>query len=88
MTAGVPCRPWFSRLLVIGATAALGRVDLVEIQVRGALANGELSAGELRVAVLQLQYYVGWGNGTQLNNGAEAALRAHVAETTPMKENH
>jgi 4-carboxymuconolactone decarboxylase len=65
------------RLLVIGATAALGRADLIEIQVKGALVNDELSAEELREAVLQLQYYVGWGNGTQLNNGVEAALRAH-----------
>jgi 4-carboxymuconolactone decarboxylase len=70
------------RLLVIGATAALGRADLIEIQVRGALANGELSAEELREAVLQLQYYVGWGNGTALNNGVEAALREHAANQT------
>jgi 4-carboxymuconolactone decarboxylase len=67
------------RLLVIGATAALGRADLIEIQVRGALANGELSAEELREAVLHLQYYVGWGNGTQVNAGVEAALRQHAA---------
>jgi 4-carboxymuconolactone decarboxylase len=68
------------RLLVIGATAALGRADLIEIQVRGALANGELSAEELREAVLHLQYYVGWGNGSQVNNGVEAALHAHEKE--------
>ncbi|BBX94186.1 MULTISPECIES: carboxymuconolactone decarboxylase family protein [Mycolicibacterium] len=76
------------RLLVLGATAALGRADLVEIQVRGALANDELSAGELREAVLQLQYYVGWGNGTQLNNGVEAALRAHAESNHEKPENH
>lgn len=76
------------RLLVLGATAALGRADLVEIQVRGALANDELSAGELREAVLQLQYYVGWGNGTQLNNGVEAALRAHAENNHEKSENH
>jgi 4-carboxymuconolactone decarboxylase len=64
------------RLLVIGATAALGRADLIEIQVRGALANDELTAEQLREAVLQLQYYVGWGNGTQVHQGVEAALRA------------
>jgi 4-carboxymuconolactone decarboxylase len=67
------------RLLVIGATAALGRADLIEIQVRGALANDELTAEQLREAVLQLQYYVGWGNGTQLHQGVEAALRAAAA---------
>jgi len=68
------------RLLVIGATAALGRADLIEIQVRGALANRELSAEELREAVLQLQYYVGWGNGSQVDSGVEAALRAYEKE--------
>ncbi|MFJ8816378.1 carboxymuconolactone decarboxylase family protein [Amycolatopsis thermoflava] len=68
------------RLLVLGATAALGRADLIEIQVRGALHNGELTAEQLREAALHLQYYVGWGNGTQVNNGVEAALRAHAAE--------
>lgn len=67
------------RLLVIGATAALGRADLIEIQVRGALINGELSAEELREAVLQLHYYVGWGNGSQLAAGVEAALRRRTA---------
>ncbi|BBZ27362.1 putative 4-carboxymuconolactone decarboxylase [Mycolicibacterium madagascariense] len=70
------------RLLVIGATAALGRADLIEIQVRGALTNGELTPGELREAVLQLHYYVGWGNGTQVNNGVEAAIAAYENETT------
>ncbi|MET8757753.1 carboxymuconolactone decarboxylase family protein [Lentzea sp. NPDC004782] len=68
------------RLLVIGATAALGRADLIEIQVRGALANRELSAEELREAVLQLQYYVGWGNGSQVHNGVEVALRTYEKE--------
>jgi len=68
------------RLLVLGATAALGRADLIEIQVRGALHNGELTEEQLREAVLHLNYYVGWGNGTQVNNGVEAALRAHAAK--------
>ena len=78
------------RLLVIGATAALGRADLIEIQVRGALANDELTAQQLREAVLQLQYYVGWGNGTQLHNGVEAALRDIAPRTgapTETREN-
>ena len=67
------------RLLVMGATAALGRADLIEIQARGALANQELSPGELREAVLQLHYYVGWGNGTQVHLGIEAAIDQHAA---------
>jgi 4-carboxymuconolactone decarboxylase len=73
------------RLLVIGATAAMGRADLIEIQVRGALAGDELTAEQLREAVLHLHYYVGWGNGTQLHKGVEAALREHGTAKT--KEN-
>jgi 4-carboxymuconolactone decarboxylase len=70
------------RLLVLGATAALGRADLIQVQVEGALANEELTAEQLREAVLHLHYYVGWGNGTQVNKGVEAALRAHEAKET------
>lgn len=62
------------RLLVLGATAALGRADLIEVQVRGALLNDELTAEELQEAVLQLHYYVGWGNGTRVQEGVDAAL--------------
>jgi 3-hydroxyisobutyrate dehydrogenase-like beta-hydroxyacid dehydrogenase/alkylhydroperoxidase/carboxymuconolactone decarboxylase family protein YurZ len=64
------------RLLVLGATAALGRADLIEVQARGALLNKELTAGELEELVLQLHYYVGWGNGTRVQEGVSAALRS------------
>jgi 4-carboxymuconolactone decarboxylase len=76
------------RLLVIGATAALGRADLIEIQARGALQNHELSPGELREAVLQLHYYVGWGNGTQVNRGVEAAIGEREAQSIPESKEH
>ncbi|CAN5814900.1 carboxymuconolactone decarboxylase family protein [soil metagenome] len=76
------------RLLVMGATAALGRADLIEVQTRGALVNNELSPGELREAVLQLHYYVGWGNGTQVHNGVEAAIAEHIKRTNPHNEEH
>jgi 4-carboxymuconolactone decarboxylase len=76
------------RLLVIGATAALGRADLIEIQARGALQNDELSPGELREAVLQLHYYVGWGNGTQVNQGVEAAISERQAKSNPEAKEH
>jgi len=69
------------RLLVLGATAALGRPDLVQIQVRGALANHELTAEQLREAALQLAYYVGWGNATATHQGIEAALAETLQET-------
>lgn len=62
------------RLLVLGATAMLGRPDLIETQVRGALINGELTEAELDEIVLQLHYYAGWGNGTAVQAGVTAAL--------------
>jgi 3-hydroxyisobutyrate dehydrogenase-like beta-hydroxyacid dehydrogenase/alkylhydroperoxidase/carboxymuconolactone decarboxylase family protein YurZ len=64
------------RLLVLGATAALGRADLIEVQVRGALLNHELTREQLEEAVLQLHYYVGWGNGTRVQEGVTAALKS------------
>jgi 4-carboxymuconolactone decarboxylase len=76
------------RLLVMGATAALGRADLIEIQARGALENNELSPGELREAVLQLHYYVGWGNGTQVNQGIEAAISSRETQSSPASKEH
>jgi 4-carboxymuconolactone decarboxylase len=66
----------------------LGRADLIEIQARGALQNDELSPGELREAVLQLHYYVGWGNGTQVNNGVEAAISERQAKSDPEAKEH
>lgn len=65
------------RLLVIGATAAMGRADLIQVQVEGGLENDEFTVEELREAVLHLHYYVGWGNGTQVHNGVEAAVRTY-----------
>lgn len=67
------------RLLVLGATAALGRADLLEVQIRGALANGELTEEQLHEAVLQLAPYVGIGNATAMHRAALAAL----ADPTP-----
>ncbi len=66
------------RLLVIGATAMLGRADLIEQQVAGALVNKELSAEQLEEAVLQLWFYTGAGNATAVWRGVQAALKAHA----------
>ncbi|MCG7308957.1 carboxymuconolactone decarboxylase family protein [Brachybacterium sp. ACRRE] len=70
------------RLLVLGATAALGRSDLVHVQVRGALANDELDAQQLDEMVAFLAHYVGWGNATQFQQGVAAALADHDSATT------
>ena len=61
------------RLLVIGATAMLGRQDLIEYQVAGAIVNKELDDDALKEVVLQLAYYTGWGNATAVQRGIEAA---------------
>ncbi len=67
------------RLLVIGATAMLGRADLIEVQVFGALVNGELDRASLAEVSLQLAFYAGWGNTTAVNNGIDAALKRYAA---------
>jgi alkylhydroperoxidase/carboxymuconolactone decarboxylase family protein YurZ len=61
------------RLLVIAATASLGRADLIEVQVYGALANGELTIAELDEVLLHLAFYVGWPNATAIQTGIRNA---------------
>lgn len=61
------------RLLVIGATAMMGRADLIETQVYGALCNGELDEQQLEEVVLQLAFYCGWGNASAVSSGIEKA---------------
>jgi alkylhydroperoxidase/carboxymuconolactone decarboxylase family protein YurZ len=68
------------RLLVIGATAMLGRSDLIEVQVFGALVNGELDKASLAEVSLQLAFYAGWGNTTAVNTGIDAALKRYSAQ--------
>ena len=62
------------RLLVLGATAMLGRADLVEFQVKGGLLNGDFDKEQMDEATLQLAYYVGWGNASAFTRGVTAAL--------------
>jgi 3-hydroxyisobutyrate dehydrogenase-like beta-hydroxyacid dehydrogenase/alkylhydroperoxidase/carboxymuconolactone decarboxylase family protein YurZ len=82
--ADVWARPELSvrdrRLLVIGATAALGRADLMQIQVRGALANRELTTDQLNEVILHLAFYVGWGNATAVHRGVAAAIAEHQSK--------
>lgn len=61
------------RLLVLGATAMLGRADLVEIQMNGALINGEFTDEELDFLPLFILFYAGAGNTTTVFRGIEAA---------------
>jgi 4-carboxymuconolactone decarboxylase len=64
------------RLLIIGVTAALGRRDLIAIQVRGAIENGELDDEQLDEIPLHLAFYVGWGSAGEVYKGVEDARRA------------
>ena len=64
------------RLLVLGATAMLGREDLMETQVRGALANGELDDAALEEIALTLMFYAGAGNATSFYRSIQKARKA------------
>jgi 4-carboxymuconolactone decarboxylase len=61
------------RLMVLGATAMLGRADLVEIQMTGALKNGEFTDEQLEQIPLFMLFYAGAGNTTALFRGIHAA---------------
>jgi 4-carboxymuconolactone decarboxylase len=70
------------RLIVLGATAALGRGDLAEVQVRGAIANDELTEEQLQEIPLHLLFYLGVGNAGVLS-GAIARAVADAAPRPP-----
>src|SRR3546814_5718277 len=59
------------RLLVIGATTMLGRPDLIEVQVGGAIANDELTDEQLNEIPLLMLFYSGAGNATALHRSEE-----------------
>jgi 4-carboxymuconolactone decarboxylase len=61
------------RLMVLGATAMLGRADLIEVQIAGAICNGELTEEQLAQIPLFLLFYAGAGNTTSVLRGIEAA---------------
>lgn len=55
------------RLVVLGALAATGQIDVAEIQAGAALGNEELTPEQLEEIALFLCYYVGWPLGTKMN---------------------
>ena len=61
------------RLMVLGATTMLGRADLIEIQMVGALTNGEFTEEQLGQIPLFMLFYAGAGNTTALFRGIEGA---------------
>lgn len=61
------------RLMVLGLTTMLGRPDLIETQVTGALLNDELTMEQLEFIPHFLLFYAGAGNASALFRGIEAA---------------
>jgi 4-carboxymuconolactone decarboxylase len=79
-----------ARYLISMATAACssGPTDALDNYVRGALANAELSLGELREAALHLSVYAGWSRGGALDravDGAVTALNLDPVELPPIR---
>jgi 4-carboxymuconolactone decarboxylase len=65
------------RLFLIGMLVGQRAGDVLGIQVPAALANGELSAEELRELVILACHYDGWPNGARLNSVVEEAISRH-----------
>ncbi len=61
------------RLMVLGLTTMLGRADLIETQVTGALLNDEFTDDQLELIPHFLLFYAGAGNASALFRGIEAA---------------
>ena len=65
------------RLLLIGAIAALGEGTIMEIQLRAALRNKELTEEQVNEILVMLASYVGYPRATNLQ---AAIMRAIAAE--------
>ena len=65
------------RLLLLGLLVGLGESSVVEVQLKGALHNDELTADELREIVIFLTHYAGWPRGAVLNGQVEQAIAHH-----------
>ena len=65
------------RLLLIGAIAALGEGSVLEIQLRAALRNKELTEEQVNEILVMLASYIGYPRATNLQ---AAIMRAIAAE--------
>ncbi|MGW3352252.1 carboxymuconolactone decarboxylase family protein [Nonomuraea rubra] len=65
------------RLLLIGALAARGMNDVLDIQLPAALRNSELTADELREIAIFLTHYVGWPLGARLSVQIDTIVARH-----------
>ena len=59
VAAGI-CRSATAGSWCLGIAASLGRADLIEVQLLGALRNGEIEVAQVDEIVLHLAFYVGW----------------------------
>jgi 3-hydroxyisobutyrate dehydrogenase-like beta-hydroxyacid dehydrogenase/alkylhydroperoxidase/carboxymuconolactone decarboxylase family protein YurZ len=66
------------RLILVGSTTMIGRSDLLQVQLAGAVANGEFTDAQLDEMQLFLNYYAGIENGTSYLT-ALANVRAAAA---------
>jgi len=71
------------RLATIGAIAAQGQHDLLDIQFGAALDRGELDEEQVRELVIHLAHYVGWPLSTGAQAAAERAIAAHRKKQAP-----
>ena len=62
------------RLLLIGALAAGGKHDILDVQLEAAYRLGELDEQALREIVIFLAHYVGWPTAVTLNAQVEKLL--------------
>jgi 4-carboxymuconolactone decarboxylase len=75
------------RLLTLGVTAALGLGDTAEVQMYGALKNGELTPEQLGEAVVHLAYYAGWPCGQTMRRAAAGAARRRRDDASESAQN-
>jgi 4-carboxymuconolactone decarboxylase len=74
------------RLLLMGAIAANGHVDVWKIQARAALKRGELTPDELRETLVMLAPYAGYPNVSGLVLACEEVIGVWVKEGSPSWE--
>jgi 4-carboxymuconolactone decarboxylase len=65
------------RLMLIGALAATGKHDILDIQLDAAYRLGELNETALREIVIFLAHYCGWPTGATLNGQVEKLIAKH-----------
>jgi 4-carboxymuconolactone decarboxylase len=62
------------RLITLGIVAAMGRADVAETQLVGALIAGDLDVDQVGEVVLHVAHYAGWPNGQAMHAAARAAV--------------